>query len=93
MAPRRAQVVASDVGATIPGVTAANARGFLLALAAAVLNGTLQVGRFAVAVRAAGLADDAGAAGGAVAGKAAAPANDAAPAGSRLAALLVEVTW
>lgn len=90
------QVVASDVGATIPGVTLANARGFLLALASAVLHGTLQVGCFAVAVRAAGLASlagGAGATGGAVAASAAAPADDSVHAEPRLAALLVEVIW
>ncbi|KAK9839458.1 hypothetical protein WJX81_003560 [Elliptochloris bilobata] len=71
-------VVASDVGPTIPGVTAAKARAYLLALARAVLRGALQVDRFAVGLEAAGVA---------------ALTGEALAAGEGVSAVLVELVW
>ena len=53
-----AQVVASDVGATITGVTADNQVQFLLELAWAVAKGDLEPPKFPVAVRAAAVTGD-----------------------------------
>jgi hypothetical protein len=71
-------VVASDVGATIPGVTPDGARAYMHALAQAVLRRGLHVERFAVGLRAAGVARRAG---------------DAAGTGDGVAAMLVELLW
>lgn len=49
------QVVESDVGPTIPGVSQANMSQFLLELVRAVAAGALHPGKFAVAVKAAGV--------------------------------------
>ncbi len=51
------QIVASDVGATIVGVDAANLPEFLLEVVWAAAKGQLQVAKFATAVGAVGLGD------------------------------------
>lgn len=51
------QVVVSDVGATIPGVTAATLQRFLIDLVRAVAAGSLKPDKVAVAVRSAGVED------------------------------------
>jgi hypothetical protein len=66
------------VGATIPGVTPDGARAFMHALAQTALRRGLHVERFAVGLRAAGVARRAG---------------DAAGAGDGVAAMLVELLW
>lgn len=52
------QIVESDVGATIMGVTADNTLDFLLELVWSVARGGLQPGKFAVAVKAAAVQGD-----------------------------------
>ena len=49
------QVVESDVGPTIPGVSMDNLHQFALELIRAVAEGTLQPAKFTVAVKAAGV--------------------------------------
>lgn len=51
----RPQIVQSDVGATIPGVTPANQRQFLLELARAVAGGALGPDKLPTGVASAGL--------------------------------------
>ncbi|KAK9814990.1 hypothetical protein WJX73_004070 [Symbiochloris irregularis] len=51
------KVVASDVGATITGIDSGNREEYLVQLALAVANGSLEPGKFPVAVKAAGLSD------------------------------------
>lgn len=53
-----AQIVASDVGATLVGVDAADYLAFSYELVWAVAKGELQADKFAVAVKAAGLGVD-----------------------------------
>jgi hypothetical protein len=49
------QVVESDVGATIPGVSQPNLRQYALELVRAVADGALHPDKFGVAIKAAGL--------------------------------------
>ena len=51
----RVQVVASDIGATVLGITEANVRQYLLELMYAVVAGQLPAAKFAVGLRASGV--------------------------------------